>query len=52
MSGARRTGIPAKAIYGITFVAAIPFAINAQAQSAEKVDGRSGAKEKLMGLGI
>jgi hypothetical protein len=39
MNGARRTRIPAKAMYSFTLVAVMAFAIVAHAQSAKKISG-------------
>ncbi|MFZ1050348.1 MAG: lipocalin-like domain-containing protein [Candidatus Sulfotelmatobacter sp.] len=49
MSGAQRTRIPTKAIYGFTLVAAMAFSIFVHAQSEKKINGSGGAKEKLIG---
>lgn len=49
MSSARRTRIPAKAMYAVTLVVAMTFAVFAHAQSAKKINVTGGAKEKLIG---
>jgi Lipocalin-like domain len=49
MRGARRTRIPAKTTYAVALVVALAFSIFAHAQSAKKIDGSGGAKEKLIG---
>lgn len=47
MSGSLR--MPIRAMYGLTVVAAMAFAISAHTQSAKKISGSGGAKEKLIG---
>jgi Lipocalin-like domain len=49
MNSARRTRIPAKTTYAFTLVVAMALSIFAQAQSAKKINGSGGAKEKLIG---
>jgi hypothetical protein len=52
MSRARRTRVPAKAMYAVTLVVAMTFANFAHAQSNKNInrsDDSGGAKEKLIG---